>query len=174
MNAHFGKYLAETMMRLEDPGLLLVSTSKQGKNNVMTIGWGLIGLFWGKPVFVVSIRGSSYTREFVKESEEFTVNVPTEAMKGVVRYCGEVSGREHDKLSECKLHLLESRFVRTPVIGQCKLHYECRVVYRFDLFPRSNLLRYLVRVTATKVEEIFHRHSGRYRSLFFGEILAVY
>jgi len=174
VDADFEKHLAETIMRLEDPGLLLVSTSKQGKNNVMTIGWGLIGMFWGKPVFVVSIRSSSYTHEFIRESEEFTVNVPTEAMTGVVRYCGEVSGREHDKLSECKLDLLKSRFVRTPVIGQCKLHYECRVVYGFDLFPRSNLLRHLVRVIAAKVEEIFCHYSGRYRSLFFGEILAVY
>lgn len=174
MNVNFEEYIAETMKKLKDAGLLLVSTNRSGRSNVMTIGWGLIGVFWGKPVFVVSIRGSCYTREFIKESEEFTVNVPTEDMKDVVQYCGEVSGREHDKFSECKLDLLKSRFVRTPIIRQCKLHYECRVIHKFDVIPRQNLLRYFVRLIAARIEEILHHHSDKYRSLYFGEILAVY
>lgn len=174
MNAHFEEHIAETARKLQDPGLLLVSTNKHGKNNVMTIGWGLIGVFWGKPVFVANVRPYCYTHEFIEESGEFTINVPEEAMKDVVQYCGEVSGREHDKFSECKFDLLKSRFVRTPVIRQCKLHYECRVVHEFDVIPRSDLLRYFVRVIAAKVGEIFHHHSGKYRSLYFGEILAVY
>jgi flavin reductase (DIM6/NTAB) family NADH-FMN oxidoreductase RutF len=174
MNVNFEEYIAETMRKLEDTGLLLVSTNKQGKNNVMTIGWGLIGMFWGKPVFMVSIRTSSYTHELIEDSGEFTINVPEEGMSSAVQYCGEVSGRDHDKFSECKLNLLKSKFVKPPIIQECRLHYECRVVHEFDVIPRSNLLRYFVRVIAAQVEEIFHHHSDKYRSLYFGEILAVY
>jgi flavin reductase (DIM6/NTAB) family NADH-FMN oxidoreductase RutF len=173
MNSHFQEYFAETIRKLKDPGLLLVSTNKQGKNNVMTIGWGLIGVFWGKPVFTVSVRSSSYTRELIEDSGEFTVNVPEEGMNDIVQYCGEVSGREHDKFSECKLSLLPSRFVRVPIIEQCKLHYECRVVQRTDIIPRVVPVRFFIRVLIAKTKEIFHR-GGNYRSLYFGEILAVY
>lgn len=174
MNLHFEEHIAETTRKLQETGLLLVSRNKQGKNNVMTIGWGLIGVFWNKPVFVVSIRDPCYTHEFIEESGEFTVNVPTEDMKDAVQYCGEVSGREHDKFSECKLDLLKSKFVKAPIIKQCKLHYECRVLRKFDVIPRSSTLRYFVRVIAAKIEKIFHKHSDKYRSLYFGEILAVY
>jgi len=173
MNPHFQEYFAETIRKLEDPGLLIVSTNKQGKNNVMTIGWGLIGVFWGKLVFTVSISSSSYTRELIEDTGEFTVNVPAESMNNIVQHCGEVSGREHDKFSECKLTLLKSRFVRAPIIEQCKLHYECRVVQRTDIIPKIVPVRFLIRVMIAKVKEVFHR-KGNYLSLYFGEILAVY
>jgi flavin reductase (DIM6/NTAB) family NADH-FMN oxidoreductase RutF len=173
MHLHFQEYFAETIRKLEKPGLLLVSANRQGKSNVMTIGWGLIGVFWGKPVFTISVRSSSYTRELIEDSGEFTVNVPEESMNDIVQHCGEVSGREHDKFSECKLSLLQSRFVRPPIIKQCKLHYECRVVQRTDIIPRLVPVKFFIRVMTTKLKEIFHNR-GNYRSLYFGEILAVY
>jgi flavin reductase (DIM6/NTAB) family NADH-FMN oxidoreductase RutF len=174
MNANFEEHIAETMRKLEATGLLLVSTNKNGRSNVMTIGWALIGVFWKKPVFAVNVRSSCYTHELIEETGEFTVNVPREEMNDIVQHCGEVSGRDRNKFSECKLNLLKSKFVKPPIIQECRLHYECRVVHEFDVFPRSNLLRHFVRMIAAKVEEIFHHHSDKYRSLYFGEILAVY
>lgn len=173
MNTLFEECSIETIRKLEDTGLLLVSTNKQGRNNVMTIGWGLIGVFWGKPVFLVSVRPSCCTHRFIEETGEFTVNVPEEGMKDVVKYCGEVSGRDHDKFSECELKVLKSRIVRPPIVGQCKLHYECRVVHKIDVIPRLIPLRFFIRVIIAKIKGILYLR-GNYRSLYFGEILAVY
>ena len=173
MDPRFEEYSVETTRKLQDPGLLLVSANKLGKINVMTIGWGLIGMFWGRPVFMVAVRSSSYTKRLIEDSGEFTVNVPDEGMKDVVQHCGEVSGREHDKFSECKLSLLKSRIVRAPVIAQCKLHYECRVVHKLDVIPRLVPVRFFVRAMIERVKGLFNRH-GNYRSLYFGEILAIY
>jgi flavin reductase (DIM6/NTAB) family NADH-FMN oxidoreductase RutF len=130
-------------------------------------------VFWGKPVFTISVRSSSYTRELIEDSGEFTVNVPEEGMDDVVQHCGEVSGREHDKFSECKLSLLKSRFVRAPIIAQCKLHYECRVIQRTDIIPTFVSVKFFTHLMVAKFKEIFHR-SGSYRRLYFGEILAIY
>ncbi|HVP92721.1 MAG TPA: flavin reductase family protein [Acidobacteriota bacterium] len=173
MNSNLEEPVAETMRKLNDPGLLLVSTNKHGENNVMAIGWGLIGVFFGKHVFLVSIDPSCYTHKFIEETGEFTVNVPQEGMNEIVKYCGEVSGREHEKFSECKLSLLKSRVVRPPVIGQCKLHYECRVVHKIDVIPRLTPLRFFVRSIIAKVKGFLYLR-GNYCSLYFGEILAVY
>lgn len=173
MNTHFEEYFVETMRKLEDPGLLLVSTNKQGKSNVMTIGWGLIGVFWGKPVFLLSVRPSCCTHKFIEETGEFTINVPEEDMNEVVKYCGEVSGREHDKFSECKLKLLKSRIVGPPIVEQCKLHYECRVVHKIDVIPRLVPLKFFIRAVIAKIKGILYLR-GNYRSLYFGEILAIY
>jgi hypothetical protein len=49
----FLKYADETIKTLNELGLLLVSIDSNGKPNVMTIGWGSIGIIWYKPIFIV-------------------------------------------------------------------------------------------------------------------------
>jgi flavin reductase (DIM6/NTAB) family NADH-FMN oxidoreductase RutF len=164
MNPSFKKYVAETMEKLEDPGLLLVSTNRRGRNNVMTIGWGLVGFFWRMPIFMVAVRPSRYTHNFIEDSREFTVNVPRKGMDDIAAYCGEVSGRKHDKFAECKLSLLEGKKVRVPVIKKCKIHYECRVVHKLDVVPD---------LVPSNVRKTFYPR-GNYHTVYFGRIVAVY
>ena len=52
----YKEVFAETMERMCDDGLLLVSQGKDNKPNIMTIGWGTIGSIWGKPTFIVLVR----------------------------------------------------------------------------------------------------------------------
>jgi flavin reductase (DIM6/NTAB) family NADH-FMN oxidoreductase RutF len=109
MNGKFDEFVVETLARLKDPGCLLVGAKKDGACNVMAIGWGFVGVFWRMPVFLVAVRHSRFTHEFIEDSDEFTVNVPDERLDKAVGHCGEVSGREHDKFKECKLSLLPGR-----------------------------------------------------------------
>jgi flavin reductase (DIM6/NTAB) family NADH-FMN oxidoreductase RutF len=164
MNPRFEKHVAETMRRMEDPGLLLVSANKDGKNNVMTIGWGLIGVFWTKTVFMVAVRPSRFSHLFIEESGEFTVNVPGDGMDDAVSYCGKVSGRKHDKFAECKLSLVKGKKVQVPAIKECKVHYECRVVHKLEVVPD---------LVPANVKKNFYPR-GDYHTVYFGEIVAVY
>jgi flavin reductase (DIM6/NTAB) family NADH-FMN oxidoreductase RutF len=173
MNLQFEKIFAETISKLKNPGLLLVSGNKHGKNNVMTIGWALIGFFFGKPVIMVSIQASSKTCEFIEASGEFTVNVPKDDMNKIVEYCGTVSGREHDKFSECSLDLLQSRINHVPIIAQCKWHYECKVINELEVMPKSSAIKSLTHKLVSKSKGL-PNNLGNNRILYFGEILAVY
>jgi flavin reductase (DIM6/NTAB) family NADH-FMN oxidoreductase RutF len=164
MTPQFAKHVVKTMRKMEDPGLLLVSAKKDGKNNVMTVGWGLVGVFWRMPVFMVAVRPSRFSHGFIEESGEFTVNVPGEGMEGVVEYCGKVSGRKHDKFAECKLSLLKGKKVRVPVIKECKVHYECRVVHKLEVVPG---------LVPANVKKTFYPR-GDYHTIYFGKIVAVY
>lgn len=167
MNLKLAKCVAETFSKLADPGALLVGSKKNGSSNVMTIGWGLVGVFWAKSVFVVAVKHSRFTHEFIEDTGEFTVNVPSEGLTEAVSYCGEVSGRKHDKFKECKFTAVKGKKVIVPVIKECKLHYECKVVYKLEL------KRGLVPVGVKKIY-----YSGRakndYHTLYFGEIVAIY
>ena len=58
------------------PQGILLTTAAEGKVNTMTIGWGTIGIEWGKPLFVAYVRDSRYTMEMLGKNPEFTVNVP--------------------------------------------------------------------------------------------------
>jgi flavin reductase (DIM6/NTAB) family NADH-FMN oxidoreductase RutF len=163
MDSELDKYAAETLRMLDDPGLLLVTCGKNGKPNVMTIGWGFIGVFWRMPVFVVAVRHSRFTHEVLEENGEFTVNVPTKDMEKIVQHCGEVSGRRHDKVSECKLSPIEGRKVKVPVLAECNIHYECRVVHKLDVNP--DLIP----------DEWKSLYTDRnYHTLYFGQILEIY
>jgi len=156
--------IAETMRLLKEPGLLLVSADKNGKNNVMTIGWGFFGVLWKMPVFIVAVRPTRYTHKCIEDSGEFTVNVPAEGMEDTVQRCGEVSGRDSDKFKECGLSLKVARKLRVPIIEQCKLHFECRVVHK---------LKVDVQLVPSNVGKSFYSR-GDYHTFFFGEILDVY
>jgi flavin reductase (DIM6/NTAB) family NADH-FMN oxidoreductase RutF len=164
MNVKFDEFVLETLTKLENPCCLLVGAKKDGKCNVMTIGWGLVGVFWRMPVFLVAVRHSRFTHEFIEDSDEFTVNVPGEGLDKTVSHCGEVSGREHDKLKECTLSLMKGKRVKVPVIRECKIHYECKVVHKLEVRPD---------IVPADVKTLFYPKDD-YHTLYFGKILAVY
>jgi flavin reductase (DIM6/NTAB) family NADH-FMN oxidoreductase RutF len=157
-------YFSETMRRLRQDGLLLVSAGRSGTPNVMTIGWGSIGVMWGRPVFTVMVRPSRHTYKLLEEVAEFTVNVPPAGLAAATQYCGTVSGADRDKFREMSLEPIRSREVTPPIIRQCVVHYECRVVHRCDMAAEA-----LVPV----LHEEFYP-GGNFHRYYFGEIVAAY
>ena len=156
-------YLLEAVQALADPGLLLVSLDKRGRPNVMTIGWGSIGRYWAKPVFVVPVRESRYTYGCMNGCGDFTVNVLPRKLADLAAFCGTVSGRDHDKLAEANLTAAPSLSVKSPIIEECVLSYECKVVHVNDMVPKT-LAEDLAGACYPK---------GDYHRLYFGQILNV-
>src|SRR5690554_2799687 len=108
-------------------GGVFLTTSYKGNKNTMTIGWGSIGYYWGKPVFTVVVRGSRHSFNLIENSGEFTVSIPLgDSMQEELKLCGTKSGRDIDKFATCNLDILEGKRIQTPIIAQCDLHYECR------------------------------------------------
>lgn len=156
--------LSQTLTRLRQGGVLLASTKSSGVSNVMTIGWGSVGVMWAKPVFVVMVRPSRYTYEFIEESGVFTVNVPTEALREWVNLCGTRSGRELDKFAAGKVHTSMGQMVKAVTIDECPLVYECRVRYFADIIPAH-----------LDAELEMRSYGGQnYHRFYYGEILGTY
>jgi flavin reductase (DIM6/NTAB) family NADH-FMN oxidoreductase RutF len=160
--ADYSDCLAETVKAFQEGLVLLVSKGRGGAPNVMTIGWGTIGVVWGRPVFVVLVRPSRFTYGLIEQTGEFTVNVAPPALKEAAVYCGTVSGRDHDKFADKQLTPLPSNKVSPPIIEQCKIHFECKVVHKNDLIP-SELDK--------AIPPQFYK-AGDYHRLYYGEILA--
>jgi len=158
----FREALAETIKAFDEDRVLLVGQGKQGPPNAMTIGWGQTGIIWRKPVFTVLVRPSRYTYKLIEEAGEFTVNMVPPRLKEVTRYCGAVSGRDHDKFKEKGLTALPSLKVKTPIIKECILHFECRVINKNDLVPSE--------LAAPIVSTLYPQ--GDFHRVYFGEILA--
>jgi len=156
--------LDETLALLRNPGLLLASTKESGESNVMTIGWGTIGTIWSKPVFLVLVRPSRYTYEFIEDSGVFTVNVPTEDLRRWVTICGTRSGRDIDKFGDYEMNISPAKTVETMTIDACPLVYECEVVHHHDLVPAH---------LAPEIEAGSYGGSD-YHRVYYGEIRGCY
>jgi len=159
--ADYRDHIEETMKAFNEDRVLLVSQGKEGPPNAMAIGWGTIGIIWRRPIFTVLVRPSRYTYKLIEETSDFTVNIVKPQLKEVVQYCGTVSGRDHNKFKEKQLTAIPSKKVKTPIIKECILHFECRVVYENDMV-QSELERSIIPALYPKGD--FHR-------LYFGEIL---
>ena len=111
----------------------LLTTQADGKVNTMTIGWGTLGIEWGKPICIVFVRQSRYTKELLDRNPQFTVNIPYgEYDKNIIGICGSKSGRDMDKIGELGLDTLPGETVSVPAIRQLPLTLECQVIYRQD------------------------------------------
>ena len=111
-----------------------LTTQYGGENDVMTIGWAQIGIIWRKPVMMVLVRKSRYTKTLLDGSKEFTVSVPLNCDKQKeLAHCGTISGRDENKFDTQKLEILESEKINTPCLNMPGLHYECMVLYQTEI-----------------------------------------
>lgn len=158
------KYIGETEKLLRNGGLLLVAEGKDGVPNAMTIGWGLMGVMWSQPFFVVAVRKSRHTYKLIEESNKFTVCVPGKGMDEVLQVCGTKSGRDMDKFKELGLKAVRGKSVDAPYIEGCPIVYECDVAYKTQVEKGD---------VALKIEEAVYG-GGNYHALYYGWVKAVY
>ena len=154
----------ETIAMLGGGGLLLASTKRSGESNLMTIGWGTIGIIWSKAELVVLVRPSRYTYEFIEDSGEFTVNVPTPEMAEFVLFCGTNSGRDVDKLATFDIATTPGQKVSSITVDACPIVYECQVSHKNDLIPEELLGDIVPSYYA----------GGDFHRVYYGEIVGTY
>ncbi|MEN6411457.1 MAG: flavin reductase family protein [Veillonellales bacterium] len=158
----YNEYAAKVIDQL--PKGAFLTTIGDGKVNTMTIGWGSIGFLWRKPVFTVMVRHSRYTYQLIEKSNEFTVSIPLKDMKAALSLCGSKSGRDMDKLAAAGLTTKPGQKLLTPVIADCGLTYECKIIYK-QTMSRDNL--------DDEIQQQCY-NDGDYHTLYFGEIVASY
>ena len=154
--------LAETIKALGESRVLLTSVGQDRKPSAMAIGWGTIGVIWGRPVFTVLVRPSRHTFSLIQETGDFTVNVAPVGLREDVTYCGTVSGRDHDKFRERNLTALPAKNVTSPIIKECLINFECKVIHRNDL----------TEIAPEIIPEFYPK--GDFHRLFFGQILTCF
>lgn len=124
------KKIEQAFYKLNNGGLLLTSIGKDGKANVMTIGWWLFGrVYQGKPMSVVAVRPATHTFKLLSEIPEYVLCVPRDEISEAVAICGTESGRDVDKFAKCKLTPIPSKYVKPPSIRESILNIECRVYH---------------------------------------------
>ena len=112
---------------------ILLTTRRGEEVNTMTIGWGMVGIEWNKPIFITYVRQNRHTRTLLDDAKEFTVNIPVgDIDPNILAYCGRNSGRDVNKIQDMNLTLEEPNVIQTPGIRQLPFTLECKVLYRQD------------------------------------------
>ncbi|NMA83405.1 MAG: flavin reductase family protein [Epulopiscium sp.] len=167
---HYMEYAKEVVEQLPKGAFL---TTKKGEEiNTMTIGWGTLGPIWNRPIFTVAVRYSRHTYDMLEKGSEFTISLPLEnndEIKKALGVCGKQSGRDIDKFMTCGLTVIPGQKVNVPIIGECELHYECKIVYKQAMEPG---------VLDPSIKERFYQGSSNYHNnyhvIYYGEIVTSY
>lgn len=106
--------------------ILIVSISRDGRPNVMTCAWNM-PVSEDPPMMAVALGSESYTSQLIKESGEFTVNIPDERLLKALWICGTKSGRSVDKFNLTGLTPRPAKRVKAPIVAECVAHLECRL-----------------------------------------------
>jgi flavin reductase (DIM6/NTAB) family NADH-FMN oxidoreductase RutF len=112
-------------------GVVLVSSSHEGQDNVMTACWAF-PLSIDPILFGVSIGKERHSFGFVNSSKEFVLNVPGEELLDAAIICGENSGKDTDKFELAKLTREKSEKVSAPSIAEALTSIECKVIYSVE------------------------------------------
>ena len=85
------------MYRLLEPGpVVLVTTARAGRANVMTMSWHTMMEF-EPPLVGCIISDRDYTFDMLKQTKECVIAIPTVEIAAKVVGCGNTSGRKVDK-----------------------------------------------------------------------------
>jgi flavin reductase (DIM6/NTAB) family NADH-FMN oxidoreductase RutF len=139
------------------PVVLITSKNTAGKTNVFTVGWtGTINT--KPPMLYISIRPERLSYEYIKESMEFVVNLPSSDLVKKVDYCGVRSGKKNDKITEMGFTLKESLNVSVPYIDECPVNIECKVK---NIIPLGTHDMFIAEVVASHVNEDLLDEKGK-------------
>ena len=113
--------------RLLEPGpIVLVSTSLDGKPNVMTMGFHM--MIQHAPALIGCIIGPwNHSHEALRATGECVIAIPTVDLAEAVVDIGNCSGRGVDKFARFGLTPQPTGSSTAPLIKQCLANIECRV-----------------------------------------------
>jgi flavin reductase (DIM6/NTAB) family NADH-FMN oxidoreductase RutF len=119
--------LSRVYRLLESGPVVMVTTARQGRANIMPMSWHTMMEFEPPQVgCVVSDRNHSFRT--LKTTRECVINIPTVELATKVVGCGNTSGRRVDKFARFGLTPVRASRVAAPLIGECYASLECRVV----------------------------------------------
>ena len=114
--------------RLLEPGpVVLLTTARQGRANVMAMSWHTM-MDFEPPLIGCVVSDRNFTFNTLKSTKECVINIPTVELAKKVVACGNTSGRNLDKFKAFRLTPTPASRVHAPLIKECYASLECQVV----------------------------------------------
>jgi flavin reductase (DIM6/NTAB) family NADH-FMN oxidoreductase RutF len=130
--------LAQVYRLLEPGPVVLLTTARNRRPNVMAMSWHMM-IDFEPPLVGCVVSDRNYSFQALRLTKECAINIPTADLARAVVGCGNTSGRSLDKFQAFGLTAIKAARVKAPLIEECYANLECRVVdtrlvTRYSLF----------------------------------------
>lgn len=130
--------LAEVYKLLEPGPVVLLTTARRGRANVMAMSWHMMVEF-EPPLVACVVSDGDYSFAALRATRECVIAIPAVDLVEKVVKVGNASGRDLDKFKAFGLTPLPGEATKAPLVAECFANLECRVadtrlVNRFCLF----------------------------------------
>lgn len=136
---------------------VMVTCGDMENSNIITVAWA--GLICTHPPRVsISVRPTRHSYNLIKDSGEFVINLTPASLIRECDYCGIYTGAKVDKFAKTGLHKAPASSVSCPVIEECPLALECKVI---DILPQGTHDLFLADVVAVDVDDSLLDEAGK-------------
>ena len=140
------------------PAVMVSVADSQGNSNIITVAWA--GTVCTNPPMVsISVRPERHSYHMIEETGEFVINLTNDKLVEACDYCGVVSGRDVDKFKELNLTAEKADHVQAPLIKECPVNIECKVVKKEELGSHH---MFIAEVKAVHVDDAYMDEKNRF------------
>lgn len=157
--------LSQVYKLLEPGPVVMVTTARKGRPNVMTMSW-LTMMDFEPPIVGIIMGEQSYSFGNLKATKECVINIPTVELAQKVVRVGNTSGEKVDKFKTIGLTSVPAARVKPPLIKECFANFECKVIdsrmaAKYNFFVLE-VLKAWIDPSKKKPRTIHHQGDGNF------------
>jgi flavin reductase (DIM6/NTAB) family NADH-FMN oxidoreductase RutF len=157
--------LSRVYQLLEPGPVVLLTTSRKGRANVMTMSWHMMVEF-EPPLVACVVSNAGFSFAALRATKECVIAIPPVKLASKVVKVGNCSGRTIAKFEKFGLTALPASRVGAPLIAECFANLECRVadtgfVAKYNLFILE-VLKAWIDPAQKHPKTIHHQGYGRF------------
>jgi flavin reductase (DIM6/NTAB) family NADH-FMN oxidoreductase RutF len=125
--------------RLLEPGpVVLLTTARNGRANVMTMSWHMMVEF-EPPLVACVVSNANFSFAALRATKQCVIAIPQVKLAPKVVKIGNCTGRDVEKFERFGLTPLPAERVAAPLVAECFANLECKVtdtgrVNKYNLF----------------------------------------
>jgi len=157
--------LSKVYQLLEPGPVVLLTTARRARANVMTLSWHMMVEF-EPPLVACVVSNRNHSFAALRATKECVIAIPALELAPKVVEVGNCSGRTVDKFKRFSLTPVPAELVAPPLVAECFANLECRVadtglVNKYCMFVLEVLKAWID--PAQKDPKTIHHHGyGRF------------
>jgi len=132
--------------------VILATSQSGGKSNIITLAWHC-PLSSKPPLVGISVGKTRFSHSLISDGRDFVISIPTEGMTDKVLLIGDKSGKDVDKFSETGLTAVKGDVVKAPIIKECPINIECKLVAELDVGDHTLFVGEVVATHVSKSDD---------------------
>jgi flavin reductase (DIM6/NTAB) family NADH-FMN oxidoreductase RutF len=108
------------------------------------------------PTIIVITKRERNTFNSIIKTKSFGVNIVCRELVEIADFFGHNSGKDVDKFQKCNLTILDGKKVHVPIIKECPINFECKLVEQIDIADTVMLIGEVLKSYVNK--EVLNEH----------------